>query len=107
MNHPTLKMRQVPDIILSVRIEITFQLLIRNVPIACKDIPLIKSVFVRKGEDVIEACKDLNYPLITKPVCEGSSFGMTKVNSKDELQAAYDEAVKYNDDVLIEEFING
>ncbi len=73
----------------------------------CKDIPLIKSVFVRKGEDVIEACKDLNYPLITKPVCEGSSFGMTKVNSKDELQAAYDEAVKYNDDVLIEEFING
>ena len=73
----------------------------------CKDIPLIKSVFVRKGEDVIEACKDLNYPLITKPVCEGSSFGMTKVNSKDELKSAYNEAVKYNDDVLIEEFING
>lgn len=72
-----------------------------------KDIPLIKSVFVRKGEDVLEACKDLSYPLITKPVCEGSSFGMTKVNSKDELKAAYEEAAKYNDDVLIEEFING
>ena len=49
----------------------------------------------------------MNYPLITKPVCEGSSFGMTKVNSKDELKSAYNEAVKYNDDVLIEEFING
>ena len=72
-----------------------------------KDIPLIKSVFVRKGEDILEACKDLSYPLITKPVCEGSSFGMTKVNSKDELKAAYEEAAKYNDDVLIEEFING
>ena len=36
-----------------------------------KDIPLIKSVFVRKGEDVLEACKDLSYPLITKSVCEG------------------------------------
>ena len=32
---------------------------------------------------------------------------MTKVNSREELQAAYDEAVKYNDDVLIEEFVEG
>ena len=73
----------------------------------CKDIPLIKSVFVRKGEDVKEACKNLKYPIITKPVCEGSSFGMTKVNIPDELEAAYNEALKFNDDVLIEEFING
>lgn len=74
---------------------------------AVKDVPLIKSVFVRKGEDVMQACKNLNYPLITKPVSEGSSFGMTKVNKPEELEAAYNEAVKYNDDVLIEEFING
>ena len=72
-----------------------------------KRIPLIKSVFVRKGEDVIKACENLKYPLITKPVCEGSSFGMTKVNSKEELVPAYNEALKFNDDVLIEEFING
>lgn len=70
-------------------------------------IPLAKSVFVRKGEDVKEMTKDLKYPVFTKPVSEGSSFGMTKVNSKEELKAAYDEAVKYNDDVLIEEFISG
>lgn len=74
---------------------------------AVKEVPLIKSVFVRKGEDVMQACKNLNYPLITKPVSEGSSFGMTKVNKPEELTAAYNEAVKYNDDVLIEEFING
>lgn len=73
----------------------------------CKDIPLAKSVFVRKGEDVIKATKDLRFPVITKPVSEGSSFGMTKVNTREELDAAYKEAVKYNDDVLIEEFING
>lgn len=73
----------------------------------CHDIPLIKSVFVRKGEDVIEKTKDLRYPLITKPVSEGSSFGMTKVNKPDELLSAYQEAVKFNDDVLIEEFVNG
>jgi D-alanine-D-alanine ligase len=73
----------------------------------CKDIPLIKSVFVRKGEDVKEKTKDLKYPLITKPVCEGSSFGMTKVNTPDELEKAYEDAIKYNDDVLIEEYLVG
>ena len=60
----------------------------------CKDIPLIKSVFVHKGEDVKKAVECLKYPLITKPVSEGSSFGMTKVNKPDELEAAYQEAIK-------------
>ena len=73
----------------------------------CKDIPLIKSVFVRKGDDVKQITKDLKYPLITKPVSEGSSFGMTKVNTPDELEAAYADAIKYNDDVLIEEYLVG
>lgn len=72
-----------------------------------KSIPLIKSVFVRKGEDVKKAVESLNYPIITKPVSEGSSFGMTKVNKPEELVSAYEEAAKYNDDVLIEEFIDG
>ncbi len=72
-----------------------------------RDIPLIKSVFVKKGQDVISAVKNLNYPMITKPVSEGSSFGMTKVNKPEELEAAYQEALKFNDDVLIEEFIDG
>lgn len=71
------------------------------------EIPLIKSVFVRKGDDVKTAVEGLKYPLITKPVCEGSSFGMTKVNTPDELENAYNEAVKFNDDVLIEEYLVG
>lgn len=73
----------------------------------CPDIPLIKSVFVQKGDDVKEKTAKLNYPLITKPVCEGSSFGMTKVNTPEELESAYLEAIKYNDDVLIEEYLVG
>jgi len=71
------------------------------------EIPLIKSVFVRKGDDVKTAVEGLKYPLITKPVSEGSSFGMTKVNTPDELENAYNEAVKFNDDVLIEEYLVG
>lgn len=72
-----------------------------------KDIPLAKSVFVRKGDNVKEMTAGLKFPVFTKPVSEGSSFGMTKVNTPDELENAYKEAVKYNDDVLIEEFIEG
>lgn len=73
----------------------------------CPDIPMAKSAFIRKGEDVMEKTKDLTYPLFTKPVCEGSSFGMTKVNRPEELKAAYELAVKYNNNVLVEEFIDG
>ena len=73
----------------------------------CKDIPMAKSAFVQKGENLEEKTKDLKFPVITKPVSEGSSFGMTKVNKREDLKAAYEEATKYNDDVLIEEFIDG
>ena len=73
----------------------------------CPDIPMAKSAFVQKGEDLFEKTKDLTYPLFVKPVCEGSSFGMTKVDTKENLKSAYEIAVKYNDDVLIEEFIDG
>ncbi len=72
-----------------------------------KDIKMAKSAFIRKGDNLFEKTKDLKYPLFTKPVSEGSSFGMTKVNKKEELQEAYNLALKYNDDVLIEEFIDG
>lgn len=74
---------------------------------AYPDIPMAKSAFIRKGEDVMEKTKHLKFPVFTKPVSEGSSFGMTKVNSKEDLKAAYEKAIKYNDDVLIEEFIDG
>ena len=73
----------------------------------CSEIPLVKSAFVQKGDNLQEKVYGLKYPLITKPVCEGSSFGMTKVNKPEELEKAYDEAIKFNNDVLIEEFIDG
>ena len=70
-------------------------------------LPLIKSVFVRKGEDVVNAVKDLKYPLMLKPVCEGSSIGMYKVNKPDELVELYNKSAQCNQDILIEEYIVG
>ena len=71
------------------------------------DIPLIKSVFIRENEDVLAAVKDLKYPMMIKPVSEGSSFGMSKVETETELINAVKDAQKYNPDVLIEEYLVG
>ena len=71
------------------------------------NVPLIKSVYVLAGEDAVEKVKGLEYPLMVKPVSEGSSYGMSKVNCDGELIEAMKEARKYNDQILIEEFIDG
>ena len=71
------------------------------------DIIMAKSAFIKKGDDIYEKTKDLKYPLFVKPVSEGSSFGMTKVDKSEDLKIAYKTAREYNDDVLIEEFIDG
>lgn len=72
-----------------------------------KEIPLIKSVFIREGDDILTSVKSLKYPLMVKPVSEGSSFGMTKVEEESKLIEAVKEAQKFNPDVLIEEYLDG
>jgi D-alanine-D-alanine ligase len=44
---------------------------------------------------------------MVKPAREGSSIGMAKVSCAKELERAVQEALKYDDDVLIEQYING
>lgn len=71
------------------------------------DIPLIKSVFVRQNEEVEAKVKDLKYPLMLKPVSEGSSIGMYKVNSPSELKELFSKSLACKQDILIEEFLVG
>lgn len=71
------------------------------------DIPLIKSVTVKKGEDPKDKIVDLKYPLILKPVGEGSSIGMYKVNSPEEFDKFYAESAKIGQDIMVEEYITG
>ena len=70
------------------------------------DVNLIKSVNVTK-DDYKTKVKELNYPIIIKPANEGSSIGMTKVNSENELDCAMDEALKCDREILIEEYLEG
>lgn len=57
--------------------------------------------------DLNQARNDLGFPLILKPVSEGSSLGMTRVSSSIELGKAFEYAKSFNDTVLAEECILG
>ncbi len=70
-------------------------------------VPLIKSVYVTENDDVIAKTRELSFPLMVKPVCEGSSFGMSKVEDDIQLLDAVENARKYNPDVLVEEYLVG
>lgn len=74
---------------------------------ATAGLPLITSVYLLPNEDPKEKVKDLHYPLMIKPVSEGSSFGMSKVNNESELVKAVEDARKYNSEILIEEYLIG
>lgn len=47
----------------------------------------------------------IGYPLIVKPVNLGSSIGISKVSSADDLKSAIDNAFMYSDSVLVEKAI--
>lgn len=70
-------------------------------------LPLIKSVLISKGDNLYEKVKPLKYPMMVKPVSEGSSLGMAKVSNSDELVKAVFEASKYKQDIMIEEYLEG
>ena len=50
--------------------------------------------------------KQFGYPLFVKPACAGSSVGAAKVNSREELKAAVQNAFLWDEKVLIEQCID-
>jgi len=60
----------------------------------------------RSLEDALQAGRELGYPLIVKPVHEGSSIGMSKVCAEQEMNAAYERACGYGT-VMLERWIEG
>lgn len=49
----------------------------------------------------------LEYPVMVKPVHEGSSIGMSRVDSAEQLAAACAEAFRFDTEVMIEQFVAG
>ncbi len=64
--------------------------------------------FLLQSESDLDACiEKLGFPVIVKPAQEGSSIGMSKANSRDELQKALQTALAYQCDVYAESWVTG
>ena len=68
-------------------------------------LPISESIVVTKG-DTLES---ISFPLpwAVKPTLEGSSIGITQVKNESELDSALEEAFKYGNQALVEQWIDG
>lgn len=64
-------------------------------------------VVLEAGFDVSVVSSRLSYPMAVKPALEGSSLGVTKVESQDGLVAAYENAQRFGGPVIAERWIKG
>lgn len=69
-------------------------------------LPTADYVLLRDAAD-LPAAAELGFPLMIKPVHEGSSIGMARVESADELERAWRNAAEYDALVLAERWIQG
>ncbi len=70
-------------------------------------LPTPKFQHVDTDINPVELVKKLGLPLVIKPVNEGSSIGMSKVEEGETLKAAISLALQYDDDVIAEQWVNG
>ena len=70
-------------------------------------IPTPDYAIVRNRSHAVLAAEDFGYPLILKPACQGSSVGMTKVFDPEDLNAAVDLALSFDDVAIVERCIVG
>jgi len=68
-----------------------------------------KSIILTKSNkfDIETILSSSSIPLFVKPNNGGSSVGISKVNKKEHLQAAIEKAFNEDDEILLEEFIEG
>jgi len=69
------------------------------------ELPLSPSIVATQGKPINPI--DFPLPWAIKPTLEGSSIGITKVENKSELKIALELAWQYNDEALIEHWIEG
>lgn len=70
-------------------------------------LPTPESVILDAHADWGGVCERLGLPLVVKPVHEGSTLGISIVDSRDALESAYREAARFDAQVMAERFIRG
>ncbi len=75
-----------------------------GLPVADMEIVTKENAHELNPQAVVEK---LGLPLMVKPSLEGSSVGLTKVKAVEELKSAVDYALKFDNTILIEEWLAG
>jgi D-alanine-D-alanine ligase len=70
-------------------------------------LPSADQVTLDSGEDADKAARALGFPLVVKPVSEGSSVGIQMVHADEELAAAVKAAFEHESQIMLERFIDG
>jgi len=78
----------------------------KQVWISC-NLPTPEFIELKQEPDLEKVSVSLGYPVIIKPVSEGSSVGATKVNHDNELVTAWERAFALENRVLAEKWIDG
>ncbi len=65
------------------------------------------AILCKRGQFQNLDTRKLRYPAFVKPNKNGSSYGVTKVSSPEELEPAIRKAFKFDDEVLVEDFVEG
>ena len=73
------------------------------------NVPSAKSILLNKGDKVDAKAieEELGMPIFVKPNGGGSSYGTSKVKTKEGIQAAVNAALVESDQVIIESFMQG
>ncbi len=72
-------------------------------------IPTPNGISLKKSQDysVNPDKYDLEFPLVVKPCCGGSSVGVSIVNNQEEYEKALRDAFSYESEVIVEEYVYG
>lgn len=66
-----------------------------------------RAKLVTNYDELFLAIEELAFPLMVKPLHEGSSIGISKVYDSKQLKAAFELADKFDKKIMVEEFVDG
>ena len=70
-------------------------------------VPVPEGFVMKKGDDPDLELHGLQYPIVVKTCCGGSSVGVYMVHDRNEYEEALRMAYSYEDDIVVEEYISG
>lgn len=88
---------------------LTFNKFYCNLAVAQLGVPIAPSLHFYTGDPIdVERIEEVcGYPCFVKSCNSGSSVGVTKVHGREELEKAFTEALKYDNQLIVEKMIHG